>query len=330
MPPDLMAAAQKEGQLTMVWSIFTGNGPKLSDGFKKYYNLPSSFNVTFTAGPPNMPTVAQQLSQEVQANKASSTDIFLADANSILTLQKAGGTKPADWKWASNIKPDFVALDGAAVEVSTRVNGVTYNTDTIKNPPLSLQDLLKPEFKGKLATTPYFAGWSQLVAKEFLGDLNTTLDYTTKVSQQLGGLMGCGEEARVASGEFPLFGLDCGAAGERPVAAKGGHVSHQILKDWGAYQHIFLAIPKNGAHPNAAMLMTNYLLTREAQDLIWQSDFTDLAELPGSHEKPAIDQETPAGTKFVTIDFAFIQENQAAIDQATPQVQGILRKATSK
>ncbi|HEX6513389.1 MAG TPA: ABC transporter substrate-binding protein [Chloroflexota bacterium] len=326
---ELVTGAQKEGQVTMVWSLFTGNGPKLADGFKKAYNLPN-MNVNFTAGPPNMPQIAQQLAQETQAGRPAGTDLFLADPNSIATVEKAGGIRAADWSWATNIKKEFVVENGQAVMVSTRVNGVTYNTEQIKTPPQSLDDLLKPEFKGKIATTPYFAGWASLAAKEFLGTVNATADYVTKLSPQIGGLTGCGEESRIASGEFAILALDCGAAGERPLAAKGAPVSHQILKDWGAYQHLFLAVPKTATHPNAAMLMANYLLSREAQDLIWASDWTDLAELPGSHEKPAIDKETPPGTKFVTIDFGFNQENGAVIGQAQGQVQQILRKATSK
>jgi ABC-type Fe3+ transport system substrate-binding protein len=325
----LVAGAQKEGQVNMVWSLFTGNGPKLADGFKKAYNLPN-VNVTFTAGPPNMPQIAAQLVQEAKASRAAGTDVFLGDPNSILTMQAGGAVKPEDWSWASNIKPDFVQLNGAAVMVSSRVNGVTYNTNQVKTPPQVLDDLLKPEVKGKLATTPYFAGWPELAAKEFLDSQDKTLEYVTKLAPQIGGLVGCGEESRIASGEFAMLALDCGDAGELPLAAKGAPVSHAILKDFAAYQHLFLSVPSNAAHPNAAMLMINYLLSREAQDLIWQSDFTDLAELPGSHEKAEIEKQSPPGTKLVNIDFPFLQENRTVIQDVTPKVQAILRKQTSK
>ena len=47
-------------------------------------------------------------------------------------------------------------------------------------------------------------------------------------------------------------------------------------------RHFFVNIPKNAENPNAAKLYTTFLLTKEAQKLLWESDFSDLYFFPES------------------------------------------------
>jgi len=49
-----------------------------------------------------------------------------------------------------DIPPRFVEPSGLGVFASAQVFGIAYNTDKIKTPPRSWNDLLKPEFKGRV------------------------------------------------------------------------------------------------------------------------------------------------------------------------------------
>jgi ABC-type Fe3+ transport system substrate-binding protein len=67
--------------------------------------------------------------------------------------------------------------------------------------PTVLEDFLKPAWKGKLASTPYAAGFDVLLADDVWGK-ERTVHYVRALSKQITGLIRCGEAERIATGEY--------------------------------------------------------------------------------------------------------------------------------
>ena len=72
-----------------------------------------------------------------------------------------------------------------------------------------MADLLKPEYKGRIDTEPYLAGFDVLVAKSVWG-YDKTAAFVKACSAQVGGLVRCGATEQVASGQIPALAIDCG------------------------------------------------------------------------------------------------------------------------
>ena len=74
---------------------------------------------------------------------------------------------PVEWVslMPDRIRPEYVEAGGSVVRTFTTLPGaIIYNTKLVPSVPKSLGDLLKPEWKGKIASTPYAAGWELLTA----------------------------------------------------------------------------------------------------------------------------------------------------------------------
>ena len=72
-----------------------------------------------------------------------------------------------------------------------------------------MADLLKPEYKGKYGTTIYGAGFDVLLANDVWGP-EKTLAFYGKFVKNMQGILNCGGEDRIASGEFLALAMDCG------------------------------------------------------------------------------------------------------------------------
>src|SRR5262249_27238882 len=106
------------------------------------------------------------------------------------------------------VTPEIAEANGLALRVSSRFPGILYNKQT--SPEIgkiaSLNDLLKPEFKGKFSTNPDLAGFDVLIGN---WGYDKAADYIGKFVAQLGGVVPCGSGERIASGEVQALALDC-------------------------------------------------------------------------------------------------------------------------
>ncbi len=91
--------------------------------------------------------------------------------------------------------------------------------------------------------------------------------------------------------------------------------------------HWFLGVPKNAAHPNAAKLFIDWLLSREGQDLVWEVQATDHHLVPGSKTAPTIEELQAKGVKFTELNLQFAERaDSQRQDQLRTEYQAILRK----
>ncbi|HZS01920.1 MAG TPA: ABC transporter substrate-binding protein [Chloroflexota bacterium] len=327
----LIDAARREGQLNLVWSNNSFGGMegarRWAEGFNRTYGL--NVDVRFTPGPaPN--EVATRVVQEYQSGRPASTDVLLLGSSPLAGILQFDMLLSSDWTvWAPNVRDaSFVAPGGVAVEVSMRTPGITYNTSRVRpdEVPTSLQDMLKPQYKGRVASTPYASGFDWLATSDFWGEPRTR-EYVSKLADQIAGLIRCGEMPRIASGEFDFLALDCGGFEALKAQRRGEPLASVIPADVAAITYWYMAVPKHAAHPAAAQLWINYLLSREAQDILWDVDAQDHYRVPGSHQAAAIAALEAGGARPVEVDVAFFQRHDVQeLDRVSDDMQRLLQK----
>ena len=99
-------------------------------------------------------------------------DVFVADEGSFAVANEQGLVEAIPTALLPNLKDvpaKFVDPKGLAVYVSAQVVGIAYNTEKIKTPPTSWNDLLKPEYKGRVGIVGFGSAlgpvWLTEVAK---------------------------------------------------------------------------------------------------------------------------------------------------------------------
>lgn len=327
----LIDGARKEGALTLVWGEGALSGtkgiPQIAADFNKHYGL--NINVQFTPGP-NFQEMGAKVTQEYQTKRAATSDVLNMSDSSMVPLIQAGALFNENWTdWAENIKPDSVAPDGVGVVVETYIAGITYNSKKLTGDavPKSMQDLLKPQYKGRIASTPYASSFDRLSTSAMWGK-QATLDYAQKFSAQISGLIRCPDaQSKVLDGEFDLFALDCNQGNALRAQANGDPLGFVVPSDAAILSEVYVTVPKNAAHPNAAKLFVDYLLSRAAQDIIYKYDFLDSHLLPGSKTAQLADKYKAQGVKFLLSNVQFFQQNNMGDMRRTlSQIVNILEK----
>ena len=114
----------------------------------------------------DMPMMTAKSVEEYQANRTASTDIALGYSNHVLSMIQTGTLEPSDWAaWAPNVQdPRLLAPGGTAVTIQSSLPGITYNSQRFSGAavPRSLEDVLKPQYKGYVGATPYAAWFDHL------------------------------------------------------------------------------------------------------------------------------------------------------------------------
>jgi iron(III) transport system substrate-binding protein len=216
----------------------------------------------------------------------------------------------ADWK-AYGVPESAIEADGTMIKLVTALPSILYNTRLVPKKPESLTDFLNPEWKGKIASTPYAANFDMLASREMWGP-EKAIDYTRKLSPQLAGLIRCNENERVASGEFVAYFITCTGNDADELIRKGAPLAQVVPKDFAVVGYFYLAVPKNAPHPNAAKLFTTYALSPEGQKLVFANWGSDLDILPGSQTKAKTAAlEAQYGQKLKRFDIAWELANDA-------------------
>ena len=208
---DLATAANKEGSLTLSWSGSTFAGIQGATRYQAAINkmFGTNIRVNFLPGP-DMARIANQLATEFIANQRAHVDLLLGASPQLTPLVKIDFFERVDWKQylPNRITDQMIELDGRIIRIVTGLSGATYNYRLAPMKPTTLADFLKPEWKGKIASTPYSAGFDVLYAADVWGKERTT-EYVTKLSSQITGLIRCGEAERIATGEYLALVMDC-------------------------------------------------------------------------------------------------------------------------
>jgi ABC-type Fe3+ transport system substrate-binding protein len=314
---ELIAAVKSEGgDLNVSWSQAVYGGADGAQRFQDAINQKHNAGLKINYTPLAMPGIPYeyQVVQEVKAGQRSSSDLLFA----VNAAQLAEGMRSADYRpFVPDVPASALYYDNRAVATVSIVSGFIYNTKLIpaEKVPTSLADLLKPEWKGKIATPPYEGGNGAFLGlPEALGHERMTQFYTAFV-KQLGGVTACGQSQRVASSEFLVFGIDCGDTESRLFARRGLPLGEIYPKEAVGLSYYAVGIPKTAAHPYAALLLASYMVTREGQALLWDVMAADNWKLPGSQLAPIVSALRDKGAKLIEF-FALDQQHPELTDYA--------------
>jgi ABC-type Fe3+ transport system substrate-binding protein len=311
----IVAGAKKEGVLNLEYAEHVLGGAQgagiAAAGIKKMFGV--DLKVTFAPGPAYA-TMAARLNTEMQAHQPASTDAYYGTAVQITPYLKRGLFSKVPWArlYPGRITPPIVEADGRALRIATALPGVLYNkrTDPEFAKIVNLTDLLRPQFKGKVYTEPYLAGFDVLAAKSMWGYQNSAA-FVRKYSSQIGGLIRCGDLDRIASGEVPALAIDCSGGGEN-LRRFRNVLGHVILHDAAMRRYDYICIPTNAAHPDAAILLALYASSPEGQRRILLDFFGNgLDSYSGSRTHETVVALEKRGVKFrdVTIKWWGAQKN---------------------
>ncbi len=319
---EMIEAAKKEGSLNLSWGTGTLGGidgaRALEKGFNKTYGLSLQFK--YTPGPA-MPQFASRIIQEAKAGQPASSDLFIGSENHVARMP----LKKFDWtKIFPHITREMTDWEDRLLIVVSRTPGFTYNTNLVPaaEVPQRVEDVLNPKFKGKMASTPYAASFDRLALA--WGEEKTTA-FLHQLVKQVAGLIRCGEEERVANGEFAMLVFNCDLADAHDMREKGAPVNGRVFRDAGILSYWYLAVPSNSARPNAAALLAGYLLTKEGQDIIWKAEKTSSHLVPGTYMHKFVRDQERQGVKFVTNSVSDVVKNQEAQSRLRQKFQNILQ-----
>lgn len=252
-----VAAARKEGKVTFYSSQPPGALDRFIAGFKKTY---PDIAIESSRG------ASAQLFPRVQQELASGSDggdvwintelLWLIDRSREGKLLKPAGPALAGW-------PSRFLVEGAVVLAGREPFIITYNKTLVPTPPKGYADLLRPEFKGRLASSELAA--TTVVAFYDWLEKTQGADYLAKFRAQnpklyLGGVP---IAQAVASGEVSI-----GAFGQptatKPLMEKGAPVDY-VIPDPGLGVEYIAAAFGWSRRPNAALVLLDYVMSAEGQ-----------------------------------------------------------------
>ena len=300
--------AKKEGRLEIMMADSPFGGSKAVPVVEKGINDMFGTNITvrWTPGPPYA-AMGAKIMTENQARQPASSDAYIGTAVQFSPLVKAGLFREIDWAklYPQRIKASMVEGNKTMLRIYTSLPGIVYNksAEAMVKATKTLDDYLKPEWKGKFATTPYLAGFDVLIADEHWGEKRTE-EYVKKLAGQVNWLHGCGGPDRIASGEIPVLVFDCSGADVNEPKFKNVLGLH-VIQDTAQRRYGYYGIPKNAAHPNAAILYTLWYSSPEGQKKMFEMVGYDMSDHPDSVRGREIAALEKAGLKFqdVTLEW---------------------------
>lgn len=336
---ELIAAAKKETVLRGMWSSSSLSGGK---GFKhvvaamnKKYG--TKIEPKFTPGP-SMTRMIAKVTREVKAGQPSSTDLIWGNAGGALKGGKVGILRKMNWLSYLDRQPlkwegfDPVAPGGVSLASAGSLVGVMYNSDLVKGDdiPQSIEDIFKPKFKGKIASTPYAAGMREFGMPDVLGNKAMTA-YTKRLTNQIGGLMRCGSADRLTSGEFLMLVFSCGDqyVNRAKNAGSSEPLGYALMNEAVISHTRYGSIPKNSRSPNAGALFVAYLHSVEGQKWMWQQNGLDLPVYPESVMRKRLLAAQAKGAKIIMNSPQWLG-NQGGYSKYRKSLEKILKQKKKK
>lgn len=259
----LVAAANEEGALT-VYSE----------------HAPDSLNELVAAFEELYPEIDVDAVREVHNNIAPDVEIELESGNGVADVfittfgswfeehGAAGDFLPLagpELSGEGEYESDLFVHEGSYFEVSAAVAGLTWNTNELPEGISNLADLLDPELDGRVAI-PQPTGATQADWYYWLEDQIGSLDDLAALNPRVYESAVPANEG-VVSGEVAVtpYGFTGIAAAS---VAVGAPIDFGLPEGslWGAPH--YAAVLRSAPNPNAGMLFANFLVTRQAQEII--------------------------------------------------------------
>lgn len=241
----------------------------------------------------NQNRFASRLLQELESGRQPSTDIFNGTQSTVPRLMEGNALEKVDnWReLLPRIPAEAIVPGGGALAERTRIGGFAYHTKLVPatKVPKKMDDFLDTFWKGKLASTTYAAVWDRAGARE-----NGTFDVEKAKriedllrklikEKHVVGLLRCGDENRIASGEFAGLALLCSQDTVELAQRKGAPLAMAYLDETSNLTHSYVALMKKAKYPNMAKLFMVFLQTSEGQGLLRKWEATDTSFYPDNY-----------------------------------------------
>jgi iron(III) transport system substrate-binding protein len=262
----LIEGAKKEGALTVYTSLTVQDTLNLGNAFEKKYGIKPKFWRASSEG------VLQRIVTEMRAGHYE-FDAVETNGPELEAMHREKDLQKAWSPYDADLIPEAITTHGEWVGTRMNMFVQIYNTKLIKKEdyPKTYQDLLDPKWKGKLGIEAADVDWFGTVVKEmgeekglkFFRDLVATNGISVRKGHTL--LAGL-----TASGEVPV-GLTVYNHNADQLKAKGAPV------DWSVIQPAIVrsngeAISAHPAHPNAAVLFYDFLLS-DGQAILAKNEY---------------------------------------------------------
>src|SRR5713101_3050172 len=262
-------AARKEGKVVWYTSLALPTAEKVAKLFEAAYP-----GIKVEVHRTGSQRILQRVMQELGANIKNVDVIHTSDAGHYVLLKEKKLLMKYTPAGVEGFPASFKDKDGYHYALRATVNVIAYNSKIISaaEAPKTWKDLLDPKWKGKLVTA--HPGYSGVIATHVLALVQLHgWDYFKQLAQNKPMLV---QSAVDPSGIV--------ASGERPVAVDGGdYTFYQVKKKGNPVEIVF---PKEGVplvvspsaitsfapHPNAAKLFTDFIFSRELQQVLADSE----------------------------------------------------------
>ena len=274
----LIEAAKKEGQVVWYTTLIVNQAIRpLQEAFeKKYPGVKLQYSRADDA-----PTALKILS-EARARRPQA-DVF-DSLYSMIAVQRAGLISPYRPPNIDQFPADLKDKDGYWTALLVYVFGTGVNVDMVPlaQAPKTLEDLLDPKWKGRIA----WHASSVAGAAGFIGYVLTSMgedrgmQYLRALSRQRIINVEASSRAvldQVIAGEYPLALMMF--INHAVISARKGAPSAWLKIEPMAVALDAISLLKDAPHPNAARLLIDFLTSEEGQQVLRQADY--LPALPG-------------------------------------------------
>ena len=260
-----LEAARKEGKVVWYTSLALTSSEKVAKLFEAAYP-----GVKVEVHRTGSQRILQRMMQELQANIKNVDVVHTSDAGHYVLLKEKKLLMRYTPAGVDVFGAGFKDKDGYHYGLRATVNVIAYNTKVVSpaEAPRTWKDLLDPKWRGRLVTA--HPGYSGVIATHVLALVHLHgWDYFKALAQNKPMLV---QSAVDPSGVV--------ASGERPLAANGGYYTLSQFKKKG--NPVEFVYPKEGVplvvspsaitsfapHPNAARLFTDFIFSREVQQVL--------------------------------------------------------------
>src|SRR5712692_1859681 len=282
-----LEAAKKEGKVVWYTSLALTSAEKVAKLFEAAYP-----GIKVEVHRTGSERILQRVMQELQANLKIADVVHTSDAGHYVLLKDKKLLLKYTPAGVDGFPAAFKDKDGYHYGLRATVNVIAYNSKIVPaaEAPRTWKDLLDPKWKGKLVTA--HPGYSGVIATHVLALVHLHgWDYFKALAQN--------KPMLVQSAVDPAGIV---ASGERPVAVNGGDYNFYQLKKKG--NPVEIVFPKEGVplvvspsaitsfapHPNAARLFTDFIFSREIQQVLADTEglYTGHPEVKYPADRPKL------------------------------------------
>jgi iron(III) transport system substrate-binding protein len=285
--PQLVQAARKEGKVVWHTSLAIPSSTAISHYFQNKYK-----GIEVEVHRNGSQRVLQRFMQEAAAGLKNADIVHTSDAGHFELLKDKGMLLKFTPQAVSAFPDGFKDKAGFYYGMRATLSVMAHNPKIVaeKDAPQTWKDLLNPKWSGKMVTA--HPGYSGIIMTHVLTLVNVYgWDYFRDLAKN---------KLHIAQSANDPAGVV--ASGERPVGVNGAeYFYYKTLKQGNPIKIIYpkegvplvvspVAIAKDAPHPNAAKLFTEFIFSKESQQLLADKEglYTGHPEVTYPADKPKL------------------------------------------